>query len=138
MNYRKVREYTSVLLTERSNLDRQIRILEEQKTSIERRLKYIDNLIQLLGYVHQKTFNAALDGHTHAVIFLATSLPDKTGVKKWVSVHEAHESINKALIEVGIKGLHVESVDQFRIRCPFHDISSSEYDTVVSFPLSPE
>lgn len=138
MNYRKVKEYTSVLLTEKNNLDKQIQILTEQKISIERRVKYIDNIIQLLGYIHQKTFNAALDGHTHAVIFLATVLPNKCGGKTWPSIHEAHTSINKALSEVGIKGLRVESIDQFRIRCPFEVISPSEYDTVVSFPLSPE
>ena len=136
MNYQKLMIFSTSLRTEEINLKRDVTRLSEQITGLRRRIKNIEDTHQLLGYIHQKIFVAAFEGKEHVSIFLAVLSPSAVGERSWTSIHEAHTSIERTLCEVGIIDLHVETIDQFRIRRPLEIITSIDYDTVVSFPLS--
>lgn len=136
MDYKKLSSFVATLRREETNLQKEEQNLSRQLSGIRMKIKKGKEIGQLLSYINQCCFLSAVEGKDHATIFITTVSFSESGAVLWPTIQEAHTSIDRILCEVGVKDFSIESIDQFRSRNPSEIISSSEYDTVISFPLS--
>ena len=128
MDLRRTYLYANSLRIETKNLEGEILKTQQKLYSLERKIRLNKQRELLLKDINEKIFDSVLKGETSIVMFLDLS-------SRHVIVEEVRELVYTTLSEVGLTGLSVETIDQFKIRNPECCIHDNKCDTILSFEI---